>query len=399
MTKKAILVLVALPIVLVAMELPARAQTPLISSPVSGTLGLDPATPLTLTWTTVSGASAYVVELSESQTLAPLLPLKDPQVPAQPARLGQSYQVQFTDDTALSPGRKYYWRVSAVVGGNRVTSEIATFTTASDPFKWLAERNFSLTRAEDGVDKDKPATVGFIRQGGSSASQQVTAEFLLGWEGNPRFIPEDGGFSLLPHLAFAGKMSSAKQAQDTMAKAGGGLIMDWSFGQKPTRSLYQVIDLAYEGDQSFDDAHFVVDYLATYSGPGVGRFVPTSAAAPLQLLVRPYFVAVYDGQDESGSTPGMVQTRAGGQLDVKVRLNVLARALGISGSLLAITDRWLSLSGYERDSANSFNASLDLQIAKGFTFGFAYRRGHDAPAFTGVNRMALTLGIGFGGGG
>ena len=397
MRMKAVLVLVPLLIVLVAMELPALAQPPLISSPASGTLGLDPETPLTLAWTTIGGASTYIVELSESQSLMPLLPLKDPEVPAHVGRLGESYLVQFTDGTSLGPGRKYYWRISAVVNGTRVPSEIATFTTASDPFSWLVDHNFSLTRAEDGVDKDKPATVGFIRQGGTAPSQQVTAEFLLAWEGNETFIPKTGSFALSPHAGFAGKMSSAKQAEDTLAKIGGGLILDWSFGQAPVRSLYQTIDVSYEGDQAFDDAHLLVDYLATYSGPGVGRFVPAAAAAPLQLLVRPYFLFAYDGQAEAEATPGTTQTRVGGQVDVKVRLNVLARALGISGSLLAVTDRWLALSGYERDTANFISSSLDLQIAKGFSFGFAYRRGHDAPVFRGVNRMALTLGIGFGG--
>jgi hypothetical protein len=397
MRRQASLVLVALPIVLVAMALPALAQPPLISSPANGTLGLDSAAPLTLAWTTIDGASTYIVELSENRSLIPLLPLKDPEVPARAGRLDESYLIKFSDGTSLAPGRKYYWRVSAVVNGTRVPSDIATFTTVSDPFSWLVDHNFSLTRAEDGVDKNKPAAVGFIRQGGPTPSQQVTAEFLLGWEGNETFIPKTGSFALSPQVMFAGKMSSAKQAEDTLAKIGGGAILDWSFGEAPVRSLYQTIDVSYEGDQAFDDAHLLIDYLATYSGPGVGRFVPKEAAAPLQLLVRPSFLLAYDGQAEAESTPGTTQTRVGGQVDVKVRLNALARALGISGSLLSVTDRWLALSGYERDTANSLNASLDLQIAKGFTFGFAYRKGHDAPAFRGVNRMALTLGIGFGG--
>ena len=45
---------------------------------------------------------------------------------------------------------------------------------------------------------------------------------------------------------------------------------------------------------------------------------------------------------------------------------------------------------------NYLTASLDFQIARGFSVGYAFKRGEDAPTFLGVNRMALTIGIGFG---
>src|SRR5581483_11738912 len=98
----------------------------------------------------------------------------------------------------LQPGRRYYWRVSAEVNGASTTSTVATFTTASDPFRWLANRHFSLTRAEDGVDKDKPATIGFIRQGGDTPTQQLASQFLLGWQANPIFAPPDGSLVISP---------------------------------------------------------------------------------------------------------------------------------------------------------------------------------------------------------
>jgi hypothetical protein len=397
MRQKAALSLAVLHLVLAAMVVPAAAQPPLVSSPADGTLGLDPATPLTLAWTTVPNAAAYVVELSESESFVPILPLKDPQIPAQAGALGQTYLVQFTDGTVLRAGRSYYWRVSAVVNGARVTSSTATFTMASDPLRWLVDHNFSLTRAEDGVDKDKPATVGFIRQGGDKSSQQAVAEFLLGWEGNAQFIPRNGRFALSPSLAFAGKMSSDKEAEDTLAKLAGGVVADWSFGETPTRSLYQTFNVAYEGDQAFDQANLLLEYLFTYSGPGVGRFFPVSAATPVQVLIRPYVLAAFAKPlDAPESMPDDAQIRAGTQVDLKLRLNVLARTLGIAGTLLSVTDRWYWLSGYSRDDANYFSASLDFQVAKGFTFGYSYKRGRDAPAFRGVNRMALTIGVGFG---
>ncbi len=381
-------------VLLVTTAGPVTAQ-PLVSSPANGTVGLDPAVALTLAWTTVPNASEYVVELSESQSFLPLLPLKDAFMPAQAGHLGQTYLVQFTDDTVLQAGRTYYWRVTAVVTGARVTSATATFTTASDPFGWLAHHKFALTRSEDGVDKDKPATVGFIRQGGDKVSQQVVAEFLLAWQGRATFIPRDGSFALSPSFAFAGKMSSDRAAHDTLARVAGGVIADWSFGQTPTRSLYQTLNVTYEGDQAFDQAKVLLDYLLTYSGPGVGRFYPASAAAPVQILFRPYLLAAFGKQTAAAASMRDTRTRAGPQLDVKVRLNLLARALGLSGSLLAVTDRWYSLAGYERDSGNFFTASLDFQIAKGFTFGYIFTRGRDAPAFKGVNQMALTVGVGF----
>jgi hypothetical protein len=145
----------------------------------------------------------------------------------------------------------------------------------------------------------------------------------------------------------------------------------------------------------FDNSSLQIEYLLTYSGPGVGRYYPASVAKPLQLLVRPYLLAAL-GKEQGGDSSDWLR-RIGPQLDVKLRLNVLARALGISGALLALTDRWYALSGYDRDNANYFTVSVDLMVAKGFTFGYAYKRGYDAPVFKGVNRMALTVGLGFGG--
>jgi hypothetical protein len=368
-----------------------QSAAPLISSPVSGTRGVDSDTPLTLAWTTVANATSYLVELSETDAFTTLLPLKDARVAAQPGQLGQIYLVQFADDTAIVPGKTYYWRVTASVGGGDVRSAVAMFTTAGDPFKWLTDHHFSLTRADDGVDKDKPATVGFIRQGGAAPSEQVAAEFLLGWEGNSKPV---GSLFLSPSFDFAGKMSSNKEAEDTLAKIRGGVLIDWSFGQTPTRSLYQTLDVGYEGDQAFDNSSLQIQYLLTYSGPGIGRYFPGSPAQPLQLLVRPYLLAAF-GKDQDDE-PSEWLRRVGPQLDVKLRLNFLARALGISGTLVALTDRWYALSGYERDAANYFTVSVDLMVAKGFAFGYTYKRGYDAPTFTGVNRMALTIGLGFG---
>ena len=364
---------------------------PLISSPVSGTRGVDPDKPLMLAWTTVPDATAYLVELSEDDTFTKVLPLKDARVAAQPGQLGQTYLVQFADETAIAPGKTYYWRVTASVSGG-VRSAVATFTTAGDPFKWLADHNLSLTRADDGVDKDKPATVGFIRQGGTAPSEEFAAEFLLGWEGTPKPV---GSLFLSPSIDFAGKMSSDRDAEDTLAKIRGGVLVDWSFGQTPVRSLYQTLDIGYEGDQAFDNSSVLIEYLLTYSGPGVGRYYPGAATQPVQLLIRPYLLAGL-GKNQGGDSSDWLR-RVGPQLDVKLRLNLLARALGISGALLAFTDRWYVLSGYERDTANYFTVSMDLMVAKGFAFGYSYKRGYDAPLFRGVNRMALTVGLGFGG--
>jgi len=112
--------------------------------------------------------------------------------------------------------------------------------------------------------------------------------------------------------------------------------------------------------------------------------------------VRPYLLATFAKTLDVPASADDAQTRVGAQVDVKVRLNGLARALGISGTLLSMADRWYSLSGHARDDAHYFTASVDFQISRGFTFGYAFKRGHDAPVFKGVNRMALTVGIGFG---
>ena len=373
-----------------ASSAPAAAQ-PLISSPVNGTRGIDSGAALTLAWTSVPKAEAYTVEMSENSSFSPLMPLANAQVKAIPGALGQTYTVAFSDETTLNPGRTYHWRVTATTeGGSTTSSQAATFSTVADPFAAIADHGFSLTRAEDGVNKDKPAAVGFIREGGPAPSQQVFAEFLFGWEGPETFVPRTGPLSIGPALSYAGKMSSAKNNEDTLAKLAGGIIADIGFDR---HSLYQTLDLTYEGDQQFDDAEFTFDYLLTYSGPLIGRFLPIAATAPAQVLVRPYFLAVVADKE---AVSGDRKTRVGTQLDLKLRLNVISRALGISQTLVSVTDRYLWLEGYNRERANYLTAALDFSIAKGLSLGYLYKHGHDAPAFKGVTRQALTIGVGFG---
>jgi hypothetical protein len=329
--------------------------------------------------------------MSENGSFMPLMSLANAQVKAVPNTLGQSYTVAFSDETKLNPGRTYHWRVAATIeGGSTTTSQVATFSTVADPFAAIADHGFSLTRAEDGVNKDKPATVGFIREGGPVPSQQVFAEFLLAWEGPETFVPRTGPLSIGPAFSYAGKMSSDKTNEDTLAKVAGGAIVDIGFDH---HSLYQTFALAYEGDQQFDDAEFTFDYLLTYSGPLIGRFLPIAATAPAQILIRPYFLAVIADKEE---VSGDRKTRVGTQFDLKLRLNFITRALGISQTLVSVTDRYLWLEGYNREWANYVTAALDFSIAKGLSLGYLYKQGHDAPAFKGVTRQALTIGIGFG---
>ena len=168
---------------------PAGGQ-PLISSPVSGTRGIDSGAALTLAWTSVPKAETYTVEMSENASFMPLLSLANAQVKAVPGSLGQSYTVVFSDETKLNPGRTYHWRVTATIeGGSTTTSQAATFSTVADPFAAIADHGLSLTRAEDGVNKDKPAAVGFIREGGPAPSQQVFAEFSSGGRDPKRSYP------------------------------------------------------------------------------------------------------------------------------------------------------------------------------------------------------------------
>ena len=185
-------------------------------------------------------------------------------------------------------------------------------------------------------------------------------------------------------------MSSDRNNEDTLAKLAGGVIADIGFAR---HSLYQTVDLSYEGDQQFDDAEFTFDYLLTYSGPLIGRFLPIAATAPAQILVRPYFLAVVADKE---AVSGDRKARVGTQLDLKLRLNFISRTLGISQTLVSVSDRYLWLTGYNRERANYLTAALDFSIARGLSLGYLYKHGHDAPAFKGVTRQALTIGVGFG---
>lgn len=87
-------------------------------------------------------------------------------------------------------------------------------------------------------------------------------------------------------VAAYGKLSTDSETEDTLSRVGGGFAFDWAVDtdvRGRVRSVYQTLDIAYEGDQSFDDAALLVEYLVTYSGPGIGAFYPTRAAVQLRF--------------------------------------------------------------------------------------------------------------------
>lgn len=65
--------------------------------------------------------------------------------------------------------------------------------------------------------------------------------------------------------------------------------------------------------------------------------------------------------------------------------------------MLSVTDKYYILPNEEEDRYNFFTASLDLELAKGFSTGLSFKNGHDAPKFQGVNVLALTFGVKVGG--
>lgn len=103
--------------------LPPTLAPPTQISPVTGTTGLI--SPVTITWGTVTGASAYVAQVSISSTIATV-----------------SFTVQSTTTSTqlppLAAGTLYYWRVGAIGGANSAGtvntsvawSTIWSFTTA-----------------------------------------------------------------------------------------------------------------------------------------------------------------------------------------------------------------------------------------------------------------------------
>lgn len=379
---------------------PLWAQAPLLSSPVSGTHGVDAAETVTVAWNAVTGAKSYMVEVSETKDLSRLLNLKDATVEAEPTASGQTYDIAFADDNeSLKANQIYYWRVKVVMpDGQSFPSEHWHFTTAADPFKWLADRNIAVTRAEDGVDKDKPATLSFIRKGDDEGEEQYIAEFLATWEGKSRYPAPTSNASFSPSAAIAGKLTNDSTDIDTLAKISAGVINDIAIQRRGLRSIYQSLNASYEGDQEFESRKALLEYLVTFSSDWVGQYKGEENDA-IRAFFRPYVGIAYGKNIEvgdSGETKDQIY-RIVPQVDLKFRLNFLSRAIGISNVLLSLTDKIYLLPNEERDRLNFFTASIDFEVAKGFTAGLTFNNGYDAPKFEGVNNLALTFGFKVGG--
>ena len=90
---------------------------PLLSSPANGASTLS--TTPSFSWTPVSGAASYVLEISETPGFGSLVHSVEV--------AGTSYELPFS----LDPGTEYYWRVSAINGcGAGLSSAPFSFTTA-----------------------------------------------------------------------------------------------------------------------------------------------------------------------------------------------------------------------------------------------------------------------------
>jgi len=379
----------------------ALGAEPMVSTPQIGAI-VDSTKTVTLGWTSELNAAKYVIELSESPEFRRLLALKDAEITATQGETGASYDIAFAnDDESLKPGQTYFWRASAILqDGTRVAGQVGAFTTARNPFASLAAHGFSLTRAEEGVDKDKPATLSFIRKGADEGEEQYIAEFLLAWQGEDRFFPNPRSpFAWSPAARVAGKLTNDSSEIDTLAKIAAGVVTDWSFRDGRV-TLHQNLSAVYEGDQEFDNRNRLVEYLGTISAGSIGTYVPRFGNA-IQTRWRPYLGLTYgdkvDVADDATVTEENV-FRIVPQLDVTVRLNAIKNLLGITDVLLSANHKIYFQPNEERDRLNYFSAALDFEIGTGFTTGLAFKNGYDAPKFKGVNTLALTFGITFGGG-
>lgn len=383
-------------LVLIAMT---AAAEPLVSTPQIGAV-IDSTKTVTLGWTSEPNAAKYMVELSESQDFGTLIALKDAEVVATAGETGASYDVAFaSEDESLKPGRTYFWRANAILqNGTRVSGQTGAFRTARSPFASLAENGFSLTRAEEGVDKDKPATLSFIRKGNDEGEEQYIAEFLLAWQGEDHFFPNSRSpFAWSPSVRGAGKLTNDSTDIDTLAKVAAGVVTDWSFRDGAV-TLHQNLSAVYEGDQEFDERNRLVEYLTTISAGSIGTYVPRFGNA-IQTRWRPYLGLAYgdkvDVADDSTVTEEDVY-RIVPQLDVTVRLNAIRDLLGITDVLLSANHKIYFRPYEDRDRLNYFTAALDFEIGTGFTTGLLFKNGYDAPKFKGVNTLALTFGVTFG---
>ena len=74
--------------------------------------------------------------------------------------------------------------------------------------------------------------------------------------------------------------------------------------------------------------------------PTQAAALAASAAAPAQIFVRPYFLATFAKRVRaSRSRRPTTRRRASARSWISIKLNTVARALGISGTVLSATDR------------------------------------------------------------
>ena len=353
---------------------------------------------LELEWDPDPNRTSYTVEMSTSETMVALLPLKNATFTYDRAQSATvSYKVALEDDAELRPNTRYYWRVTANCPTGQptcepVVSDVQLFRTARDAAQVVGDYPIKLTQTVKGDNATEPAKFAFVREPDEDSGENentYTADFALQWK--PKAVKRFSARNSIQGLAYLEGVLNSSSDKDTAIRVAGGAEHVLSFGGG--RGFVNSYVIKLEGDQDLDTRDLLLEAMSTIISPaisaGYGRkchlgtcmWEPTVIAAFGRTLER----AATTRTDES-------VVRLGLDVTIQVRLDAFERRFNVPATI-SLSDTAYYLPDEDEERKNLLTAAIDFGIADNYSVGLSYKHGAEAPEFKGTHSLGLTIGI------
>ncbi|HYR27423.1 MAG TPA: hypothetical protein VEU30_03105 [Thermoanaerobaculia bacterium] len=354
---------------------------------------------LELEWDPEPGRTSYTVEMSTSESMLALLPLKDAtDVKFDAANAANvSYEVALQGDETLKPNTRYYWRVIANCPAGAptcppVVSDVQLFRTARSAAQLVGDHPIKLTQTVKGDNAKEPAKFAFVRTPDEDTGENentYTADFALQWK--PKKVKRFSARNTIQPTAYLESVLNSNDDSDTAIRLAGGV--EQVLGLGGGRGFVNTYVVKLEGDQDLDTRDLLLEAMSTIVSPalsaGYGRRCHLGTC-----LWEPTVIAAFGRTLERGDTTKTDESvvRLGLDVTVQITLDAFERRFNVPATI-TLSDTGYYLPNEDEERKNLLSAAIDFGVADDFTVGVSYKHGAEAPEFEGTHSIGLTIGV------
>lgn len=354
---------------------------------------------LELEWDHEPDRLSYTIEMSTSESMLALLPLKDAtDVKFDSAKAANvSYKVGLIGDETLKPNTRYYWRViancpSGVPRCSPVVSDVQLFRTARSAAQLVGDHPIELTQTVKGDNATEPARFAFVRTPDEDTGENentYTADFALQWK--PKKVKRFSARNTVQPTGYLESVLNSNDDSDTAIRLAAGV--EQVLGLGGGRGFVNTYVVKLEGDQDLDTRDLLIEAMSTIVSPvlsaGYGRNCRLGTC-----LWEPTLIAAFGRTLERGDTTRTDQSvvRVGLDITVQITLDAFERRFNIPATV-SLSDTGYYLRNEDEKRKNLLSAAIDFGIADDFTVGVSYKHGAEAPEFEGTHSIGLTIGV------